>query len=108
MTSWHYLIIAILCEVAGTTCMKLSNGFTNFIPSALILVFYIASLSNLTIALKGINLHIAYAIWAGVGTALVAILGCLIFKENISSLKIASIFLIIIGVVGLNLNINLH
>ncbi|MBD2621639.1 multidrug efflux SMR transporter [Microcystis flos-aquae FACHB-1344] len=106
--SWYYLIIAILFETAGTTCMKLSNGFTNLLPSALILVCYVASLSIFTVALRGINLNIAYAVWSGLGTALVAVLGFLIFKENLSPLKIVSIIWIIIGVVGLNLNMKLH
>jgi small multidrug resistance pump len=108
MISWFYLTIAILLEAAGTTCMKLSNGFTNLVPSVLILFFYVTSLSIFTVALRGIHLNIAYAVWSGLGTALVAVLGFLIFKENISPLKIVSILWIILGVVGLNLNMKLH
>ena len=108
MISWYYLITAILLEAIGTIFMKLSNGFTNLISSALIVVFYIASLSIFTMSLRGIHLNVAYAVWSGLGTALVAILGFVIFKENLSTLKIVSIGWIILGVVGLNLTLTLH
>ena len=105
MNSWYYLSIAILLESAGTTCMKLSNGFTKVLPSALILVFYVLSLSLFTISLKGIHLNIAYAIWSGLGVALVALIGVLIFKESLSPLKLVSLLWIIIGIIGLNLTV---
>ena len=101
--SWGYLAIAIILEVAGTTAMKLSEGFTKLAPSIAMGVFYIASLSVLTLALKRIDMSIAYAIWAGVGTSLITIIGIIYFKEPVTLLKTLSIVLIIIGVVGLNL-----
>ncbi|WP_231636746.1 multidrug efflux SMR transporter [Planktothricoides sp. SR001] len=70
MTSWLDLFIAILLESIGTTCMKFSQGFTQLIPSALVVICYICSITMLTKALKGINLNIAYAIWSGLGTAM--------------------------------------
>jgi small multidrug resistance pump len=105
MNSWYYLIIAILLESAGTTCMKLSNGFTKVFPSTLILVFYVLSLGLFTISLKSIHLNIAYATWSGLGVALVALIGVLIFKESLSPLKLVSLLCIIIGVIGLNLTV---
>ncbi len=103
MQSWLYLTGAIILEVAGTSCMKLSEGFSKLIPSVLIFVFYGLSFVGLTIALKKIDVSIAYAVWAGIGTALIAVIGILYFKEPLTLVKVLSIFLIIIGVVGLNL-----
>jgi len=68
MQSWLILIAAIILEVAGTTAMKLSDGFTRPLPSVLLVVFYLFSLAALTLALKRIDVSVAYAIWAGVGT----------------------------------------
>ena len=101
MSFWLLLISAIIMEVCGTTCMKLSEGFTRLIPSVLIWVFYGVSFASLTFALKGINLGVAYAIWAGVGTALVAVIGIFFFKEPATALKLVSLGLVIIGVAGL-------
>ncbi|KLU62795.1 multidrug resistance protein EbrA [Peptococcaceae bacterium CEB3] len=100
---WLFLIAAIGFEVMGTTSMKLSNGFTKLIPSVLMGLFYILSLSMLTISLKKINVSTAYAIWSGIGTAAIAVIGFIFFKEQINIMKIAAIALIISGVVILNL-----
>ena len=104
MESWLYLAGAIVLEVSGTTCMKLSEGFAKLVPSILIFVFYALSFIALTIALKTIDVSVVYAIWSGIGTALIATIGILYFKESVTILKFASIGLIIIGVVGLNLS----
>jgi len=101
--TWLYLILAILLEVTGTTCMKLSEGFTKTMPSILLFVFYTLSFGMLTLALKRIDVSLAYAVWSGVGTALIATIGILWFKEPASPLKLVSIGLIIVGVVCLNM-----
>lgn len=103
MKAWIFLILAILFEVAGTTSMKLSEGFSRLIPSILLFVFYAASFVAVTFALEKIDISVAYAVWSGVGTALITIVGILFFRETVTVLKIVSIILIIIGVVGLNL-----
>lgn len=100
--SWFYLTLAILTEVAGTTSMKLSEGFARFLPSVLIFVFYGISFSFTTLALKKIDLSIVYPTWSGVGTALITIIGFLYFKDQATPLRIISICLIVIGVIGLN------
>jgi small multidrug resistance pump len=69
---WLYLFAAILLEVSGTTCMKLAEGFSRPIPSLLIFVFYGLSIAALVLTLKHLELGVAYAIWAGLGTALIA------------------------------------
>ena len=101
--SYMYLILAIAFEVLGTTTMKLSNGFTVLLPSIGMFVFYAISFSFLAIALKTIEVGMAYAIWGAVGTTLIAAIGILFFQESFNFLKILSIIFIIIGVVGLNL-----
>ena len=106
--TWLYLAMAIVLEVSGTTCMKLSEGFTKTAPSILLFVFYTSSFCFLTLALKRIDVSIAYAVWSGVGTALIATIGVLWFKEPATALKLISLGLIIIGVVGLNLGGGAH
>ncbi len=103
MTAWLYLFGAITLEVAGTISMKLADGFTKLLPSFLVFFFYMLSLACLTMALKQINISIAYAIWAGIGTALIAVIGIVFFKEPLSMIKVGSLALIIIGVAGLHL-----
>ena len=104
MQYWLYLAIAIVLEVIGTTSMKLSEGFTKTIPSIMMFVFYLASLAVLTLALKKIDVSVAYAVWAGLGTALIATIGIVYFHESATLLKTISILLIIAGVVGLHLS----
>lgn len=101
MSGWAYLGLAIVLEVIGTTFMKLSLGFIRILPAALMIAFYLLSFSALAMALKSIPVSTAYAVWSGVGTALIAIIGFAYFAETVSLLKIASIVLIIAGVVGL-------
>jgi small multidrug resistance pump len=103
MQHWVFLVGAIVLEVAGTTSMKLSGGFTKPVPSVLLFACYAASFTALTFALKKIDVSVAYAIWSGVGTALIAAIGILYFREAFSVLKLVSLMLIIAGVVGLNL-----
>jgi small multidrug resistance pump len=104
MMQWWYLAAAIGLEVAGTTSMKLSDGFTRWLPSALMFVFYALAFVALTYSLRKIEVSVAYAIWSGVGTALIAIIGILWFNESLGTIKVISLLLIIAGVVGLNLS----
>ncbi len=90
-------------EVLGTTCMKLSEGFTKWLPSILIFVFYGLSFTLMTFAVKKLDLSLTYAIWSGVGTLLIALIGLFWFKEPFTMLKVVSMALVITGVVGLNL-----
>jgi small multidrug resistance pump len=101
-TSWIYLFLAILFEVAGTTYMKLSEGFTKIIPSVSIFICYGMCFAFLTLSLKKIDVSVAYSICSGLGTALIATIGIVLFRESMTPMKFASITLIIMGVVGLN------
>jgi len=104
MKGWMFLYSAIVFEVMGTTSMKFSEGFTRLIPSILIFVFYGISFVLLTLSLKTLNLSLAYAIWAGLGTALIAVIGIFAFHEPINVLKVIFLLMIIAGVIGLKIN----
>lgn len=106
--SWAYLLLAIVLEVLGTTCMKLSQGFTKIVPSVLMVIFYGLCFSSLTVAVKRIDISVAYAVWSGLGTALIATIGIVWFKEPATGLKLVSLGAIVIGVIGLNLTGSNH
>lgn len=82
--------------------MKEANGFKVLLPSLLAFVFYGLCLTALTFAINKIDLSIVYAVWAGLGTALVALIGIWWYNEQFTLIKLLSIIFIIIGVVGLN------
>ncbi len=103
MIYWIYLGIAILFEVAGTLSLKFSSDNNSLVAGGLVVIFYVASFSFMWLAIKKLDIGTAYAIWAGAGTALIALLGWLIFKDSLTVTKLLFIGLIIIGVVGLKL-----
>lgn len=105
---WALLLLAIMFEVIGTTCMKLSDGFSKLLPAVGVAVFYLLSLATLTIVLKKIDVSVAYAVWSGLGTVLIACIGIFYFKEPVTTLKMVSLALIVAGVVGLNLSGGVH
>lgn len=104
MHSWLLLTAAILFEVAGTTAMKLSDGFTKLLPSTLLVVFYLLSFTALTFTLKKMDISVAYAVWSAAGTALIATIGIVFFKETLNAVKVGSLLLIIVGVIGLHMS----
>lgn len=100
---WVYLVFAISLEVAGTTSMKLSEGFARLGPSVAMFVFYGLAFACLTLALRSFDVSVAYAVWSGIGVALISLVGILYFGEPLTALKVGSLLLIVAGVVGLNL-----
>ena len=104
MQTWLLLVAAIAFEVGGTTCLKLSDGFSRLVPSLGVVILYLLSFVFLAAVLKTLDMGVAYAIWAGLGTALVATIGIFVFGEPVSAGRIASIGCIIVGVVGLQLS----
>ena len=100
---WLILAAGILFEVLGTISMKYAEGFTRLLPSVLVFVFYGISLAALVFVLEKMQVSIAYAIWASAGTALIAVIGMIFFKEPLSLAKVLSISLIILGIFGLEL-----
>jgi small multidrug resistance pump len=100
--AWMLLSVAICLEVAGTTCMKLSHGFSNFAPSVAMFGFYGLAFACNTFATKTLDLSITYAVWSGVGTIATACIGMFFFKEAATTIKLVSISLIVAGVFGLH------
>jgi small multidrug resistance pump len=104
MLPWIYLSAAIVTEVVGTVFLRFTDGFTRPVPSTVVVVTYVVSLWLTALALRELEISLAYAVWAGVGTAAVAIIGMTALGETVNGLKLASIGLVIGGVVGLNLS----
>lgn len=101
--AWLLLAMTVVFEVMGTTMMKLSNGFTNLWPSIGVFLCYAVSLAGITLVLRHMELSVAYAVWSGAGTALTALIGIYLFREPAGAIKVASLALIIAGVIGLKL-----
>ena len=97
-----YLALAIASEVIATLALKSSEGFSRPLPSAIVVVGYGISFFLLALVLKHFSVGTTYAIWSAVGTAAIALVGIALYGETASLLKIASLGLIILGVVGLN------
>jgi small multidrug resistance pump len=103
MNAWTYLIIGIVFEVIGTSCLKLSNGFSHTAWSSLCIACFIGALYALSLSVKTLDLSIVYAIWSGVGITLISIIGVFFFQEQITFYKVFFISLIVIGVSGLQM-----
>ncbi|MFI6692278.1 DMT family transporter [Streptomyces sp. NPDC050433] len=97
------LAVAIMAEVAATTAMKYSEGFTRLWPSVGAVAGYVLAFAMLAQTLKTLSVGTAYAIWAGVGTAAVAAIGMVFLSEAATPAKLAGMALVIGGVVLLNL-----
>jgi small multidrug resistance pump len=100
--AWWLLSVAIFFEICGTICMRLSEGFTRFTPSVLIFVFYAFSFALNTMVVRVLGLSVVYAVWSGVGTVITAAIGVWYFKEPATAFKLASIGLVVIGVLGVH------
>ena len=99
-----YLILAIIFEVGWAIAMKLSDGMTKLAPTVAMIVMYLLSVVFLALATKKLDISVAYALWAGSGAALIAIIGIVHFKEPVTALKLVSIGLIVLGIVGVQLS----
>lgn len=97
------LAAAIAAEVAGTTAMKYSEGFSRLWPSLITVAGYVIAFALLSQTLKTLSVGTAYAIWSGAGTAAIAAIGMVFMGESTSALKFAGIALVIAGVLVLNL-----
>ncbi|PLR68603.1 DMT family transporter [Bacillus sp. UMB0893] len=102
MKGYIALGISIISEVFGTTMLKLSEGFTNLFPSIGVIVGFGLAFYCLSLCLKTIPLSLAYAIWAGIGTALTALIGVLLWRDPFSFFSLVGLVLIIGGVILLN------
>jgi small multidrug resistance pump len=96
------LTAAILTEVTATVALKYTDGFTRLLPSVVVVAGYGLSFWFLALALRHFELSLTYAVWAGAGTALIAVIGVVALGESLTVLKALSLGLVILGVVGLN------
>ncbi|MGS0743041.1 DMT family transporter [Glaciimonas sp. GG7] len=99
---WFYLGIAIVAEVIATSALKASNEFTRLMPSAIVIVGYLVAFYFLSLTLRSLPVAVVYAMWSGVGIALIALIGWLVFKQTLDTAAITGIGLIVAGVVVLN------
>jgi small multidrug resistance pump len=102
MPAFLLLAFAILSEVGATLALRVSDGFSRPIPSLIVVVGYGISFWFLALALKDIPVSLTYAIWSGVGTALIAVAGVLAFGETMNLMKLLSLMVIVLGVAGLS------
>lgn len=102
MPHWLYLSIAIVAEVVGTSFLKSAEGFTRLAPSIAVVVSYVVAFFFLGLALKTLPVGIAYAIWAGVGVALIALVGHAVFDQALDAPAVLGMALIVAGVVIIN------
>jgi small multidrug resistance pump len=100
--SYLYLAAAIFSEVCATSALKAAAGFTRLGPSAVVVVGYAAAFYSLSQAIKTIPLGVAYAVWSGVGTALLAGVGFFFYRQRLDVAGFVGIGLILAGVVVLN------
>lgn len=105
---WILLILAIVTEVGGTSLLKISDGLRNLAPTAGSLILYVVSLGLLALSLNKIDVSVAYAIWSGLGTALIVLISIFFLGETMSWMKLIFIGLIVVGAVGLNLTSSAH
>ena len=101
---WIMLSLAIVSEIIGTTALKLTHGELRPVPVAIVAIGYLVSFAAMAKALISIDVGVAYAIWSGIGTAAVAVIGALAFGEVITLSRAIWLLVIIVGVVGLQLS----
>lgn len=102
--TWLLLLAAILSEVAGTLSLRASDGFTRPWPVLGVLAGYGLSFYLLSLVLRDLPLGLAYAVWAALGTALIAVIGIVAFGEPASAVRLLCIAVVVVGVVGLQLS----
>lgn len=101
---WVILFVAGLFEIAWAIGLKYTEGFTRFWPSVGTVSAMIISMGLLGIAMKSLPVGTSYAVWVGIGTVGTAILGIVLFSESANFLRLASLLLIILGIIGLKLS----
>ncbi|MHA2937218.1 DMT family transporter [Vibrio sp. RC27] len=101
---WLVLIFAGLLEVAWAVGLKYTDGFTKPFPSIATVTAMVASFYCLSIAMRTLPLSIAYTVWVGIGMVGAVIFGTVFLKEPLSTLKMISLLLIIIGILGLKIS----
>lgn len=103
MPHWIYLAIAIVAEVIATSALKASNEFTRLVPTLIVVTGYLTAFYFLTLSLRVIPVGIAYAIWAGLGIVLIAIISWIMYGQKLDLPALLGMGLIISGVLVINL-----
>jgi small multidrug resistance pump len=99
---WLFLFAAIVSEVTATSSLKASAGFSKIIPSVVVVIGYALSFYFLSLVLKAIPIGIAYAVWAGLGIVLLALVGWIVFGQALDTPAMIGIALILAGVIVMN------
>ena len=102
MQHWLYLGVAIVSEVVATSALKAAEGFTRPLPSLVVAVGYGIAFYCLSVVLRTLPLGVTYAIWSGVGVALVALVGWLVYGQSLDLAAVIGLTLIVAGVIVLN------
>ena len=105
MNSWLILCLAALCEVGWAVGLKFTSNFTKLLPSIMTVGAMCLSVLFLNISLKNIPLSIAYAVWTGIGVVGTVIFGALYFGEPLNWIKVISLTMICLGIVGCKISI---
>ena len=99
---YRYVVIAIVSEVAATTALSSAEGFTRILPSTVVVLGYCASFYYLSLCLQRVSIGVAYAIWAGAGIVLIAILGVVVHGQRLDLPAVVGMLFIVVGVVIMN------
>ena len=100
---WLHLALAIVSEVLATSSLKAADGFTRPWPSAMVVIGYGSSFYFLSMTLRAIPIGVAYAIWCGVGMALIGAVGWVVYRQPLDRAALAGMALIFAGVMVLTL-----
>lgn len=100
---WMFLAVAIIAEVAATSALKFSEGMTKWVPALVVIAGYSVAFYCLAQAIQAIPVGISYAVWAGVGIVLVALVGWVLFGQKLDAAAMLGIAFIILGVVLITL-----
>lgn len=108
VVTWALLAVAIVAEVVATIALRSSDGLTRLWPTVVVIAGYGAAFWLLSRVVQSLQVSVTYAVWAGAGTALVALAGVLFLGEGMTWPKAVSLVLIVLGVVGLNASGGAH
>ncbi|AOI62456.1 DMT family transporter [Burkholderia territorii] len=103
LLSWLFVAASVVAEVAGTVGLRYADGFTRPLPSMSVVVLYGLAIWLMSLAIRRLEVSLTYALWAGCGTALTALVGILFFNESANTLRLLGFAFIVVGVATLNL-----
>ncbi|AEW96436.1 MULTISPECIES: DMT family transporter [Streptomycetaceae] len=102
--AWLLVVVAGLMETGFAVCLKMSHGFTRLWPTIAFACFALGSFGLLTLSLRRLDVGPAYAVWTGIGASGTAIYGMVFLGDAVNTLKLVSISLVVLGIIGLPLS----